>query len=114
MDDIEQGVVLVDRTPRLFVCHHDVVQPAVPKELTGMVGVALAGNEAASPWVLVVEDEHTGRLRLPDGGTVQLALPDIDPEVIDDELMRLDEAAVNPQPETEQVSTPSAVSVDPT
>ena len=114
MDEIEQGVVLDDRTPRLLVCHHDITSPAVPQELTGMLGVAVAGNEAASPWVLVLEDEHTGRLRLPDGGTVQIALPDVDPEVIDDELTRLDEGAVDPQPEREQQSAPTAATVDPT
>jgi tetratricopeptide (TPR) repeat protein len=43
--------------------------------------------------VLHIEDEHTGRLRLPDGGTVQLALPDIDPDVIDDELTRLEQTS---------------------
>ena len=114
MDEIEQGVVLDDRTPRLLICHHGIVQPAVPEELTGMVGIAVAGKEATSPWVLVVEDEHTGRLRLPDGGAVELALPDVDPEVIDDELTRLDEGAVNAQPEPEPESAPAAVAVDPT
>ncbi|MEX0706106.1 MAG: hypothetical protein WD041_05755, partial [Nitriliruptoraceae bacterium] len=92
IDEIEQGVVVEDRTPRLLVCHPGAAPPAIPAELTGMVGVlAPAPEEGAGRWVLVVEDEHTGRLQLPDGGTVPLALPDIDPDVIDDELTRLDQ-----------------------
>ena len=84
-------VVIDDRTPRLLVCHQDTTAPDVPEELRGMVGVATAGGATGGAWVLDVEDEHTGRLRLPDGGTVRLALPDIDPDLLDDELARLDE-----------------------
>jgi hypothetical protein len=91
LDEIEEGVVVDDRTPRLLVCHHDVAPPLIPADLTGMVGAAATGQDADGRWVLHIEDEHTGRLRLPDGGTVQLALPDIDPDVIDDELTRLEQ-----------------------
>ena len=86
-------VVLDDRTPRLLVCHHGVDAPDVPEELIGMVGVVSAAAVTTAAWVMDLEDQHTGRLRLPDGGTVGLALPDIDPDVIDDELTRLDEPA---------------------
>ncbi|MBA2558020.1 MAG: hypothetical protein H0V12_11860, partial [Chloroflexi bacterium] len=83
-------VVIDDRIPRLLVCHHCTVPPEVPDELIGMVGVVAAGALTAGAWVLDLEDEHTGRLRLPDGGTVLLTLPDIDPELLDDELARLE------------------------
>jgi len=91
MDELEEGVVVDDRTPRLLVCHHDVAPPAIPAELTGMVGAVAKGQDTDGRWVLHVEDADTGRLQLPDGGTVHLALPGIDPEVIDDELTRLDQ-----------------------
>ena len=102
-------VVVDDRTPRLLVCHHGVAPPEVPEELIGMVGVVTAAPVTTGAWVIDLEDEHTGRLRLPDGGTVRLALPDIDPDVIDEELTRLDEPAsldaVEPQDEP---SSPTA------
>jgi nucleoid-associated protein YgaU len=91
MDEIEEGVVVDDRTPRLLVCHHNSAPPTIPADLTGMVGAVATGQDAGGQWVLLVEDEDTGRLQLPDGGTVQLALPDVDPEVIDDELTRIDQ-----------------------
>ncbi|HVM00511.1 MAG TPA: hypothetical protein VM324_14555 [Egibacteraceae bacterium] len=84
-------VVIDDRIPRLLVCHHGSVPPEVPGELIGMVGVVAAGAVSAGGWMLDLDDDHTGRLRLPDGGIVQLALPDIDPDLLDDELARLDE-----------------------
>lgn len=91
LDELAEGVIADDRTPRLLVCHHDVPPPAIPHDLIGMVGAAATGQDAGAQWVLLVEDADTGRLQLPDGGTVQLALPDIDPELIDDELTRLDQ-----------------------
>ena len=115
MDEVAQDIVIDDRTPRLLVCHHDIDPPDVPADLTGMVGVAVAGTAASSPWVLVIEDEHFGRLRLPDGGTVQLVLPDINPELIDDELTRLDEGPVVALPDLEAApaSEPGSQSADP-
>ncbi|WP_370327140.1 hypothetical protein [Euzebya sp.] len=90
----EVGEVFIDdRIPRLLVCHHGTVPPEIPDELVGMVGVVAAGAASVGTWLLELDDEHTGRLRLPDGGTVRLALPDIDPELLDDELARLDEPA---------------------
>ena len=99
-------VVIDDRTPRLLVCHQDTTAPEVPEELRGMVGVVTAGGEIDGAWVLDLEDEHTGRLRLPDGGTVRLALPDIDPDLLDDELARLDEPAGLQEAEPPQQAAP--------
>ena len=104
IEEVEQGIVVDDRTPRLLVCHRDIDPPDVPAALTGMVGAAVAGTSASGPWVLVVEDGHVGRLRLPDGGTVQLVLPDIDPELIDDELTRLEEGPIVELPEVADTS----------
>ena len=84
-------VVIDDRIPRLLICHDGTVSPDVPDELIGMVGVVAARSVTARTWVLNLEDEHTGRLQLPDGGSVLLTLPDIDPELLDDELAGLDE-----------------------
>jgi len=90
----EVGEVLIDdRTPRLLVCHHGTVPPEVPDQLIGMVGVLAAEALSAGTWVVELEDEHSGRLRLPDGGTVRLVFPDIDPELLDDELARLDQTS---------------------
>lgn len=87
------NVVIDDRIPRLIVCHHDTRPPELPEELIGMVGVLAAEPPAsADAWLLDLEDDETGRLRLPDGGTVRLDLPDIDPDLLDHELSRLDQA----------------------
>ena len=101
-------VILDDRTPRLLVCHHGVDPPKVPEELIGMVGVVSAAAVSTAVWVIDLEDEQTGRLRLPDGGTVRLALPDIDPDVIDDELTRLDEPASPDAADMQDAPDPSA------
>ena len=115
MDEVEQDIVIDDRTPRLLVCHRDIDPPDVPADLTGMVGVAVAGTAGSGPWILVVGDERVGRLRLPDGGTVELVLPDIDPELIDDELTRLDEGPIIALPDLEAVaeSKPGSNAADP-
>lgn len=60
MDEVEQEIVLDDRNPRLLVCHRDIDPPVVPSDLTGMVGVAVAGCETSGPWVLVIEAENIG------------------------------------------------------
>ena len=86
-------VVVDDRVPRLLVCHQGTGPPEVPDELIGMVGVVAGAAATAGGWVLDLADEHTGNLRLPDGGAVRLVLPDIDPDLLDDELARLDEPA---------------------
>ncbi|MEX0704984.1 MAG: hypothetical protein WD041_00040 [Nitriliruptoraceae bacterium] len=96
LDEIDQGVVVEDRTPRLLVCHHDISPPALPTNLTGMLGVIAIQQDASEQWVLFVNDEHAGRLQLPDGGTVKLALPDFSPDLIDDELTRLDQILDDP------------------
>lgn len=107
MDEIEQDIVLDDRTPRLLVCHDAYDPPALPDELRGLVGV-LAVAPTAGAWLVDLDDEQTGRLHLPGGGTVTLALPDVDPDVIDDELTRLT------QPATESAApSESAVAADP-
>lgn len=100
LEEIDQDIVPDDRTPRLLVCHPDTTPPEVPDELRGQVGVVTATDPAAAPWLLEVDERHVGRLRLPDGGTVELTLPDLDPTLIDDELDRLDQhpAGVRPQP----------------
>ena len=105
MEEVEQGIVLDDRTPRLLVCHDGVEPPMIPMELRGMVGV-LNGLLAGDVWMLDIEDERTGRLHLPGGGTVELALPDIDPDVIDDELTRLEQPATEP---IDQGTEPSGI-----
>lgn len=109
MEEVEQDIVLDDRTPRLLVCHRGVDPPELPGELRGMVGV-LAATSVHGAWVVDVEDEHIGRLRLPGGGTVKLALPDVDPDVVDDELTRLDQPATEP---VEQVAEADAPAADP-
>jgi DNA-binding SARP family transcriptional activator len=102
-------VVIDDRLPRLLVCHDGTAPPEVPEKLIGTVGVVTAGEASAATWVLDIEDAHFGRLRLPDGGSVRLALPDIDAELLDDELARLDEpASPEPMGSTDK-STPAAV-----
>jgi DNA-binding SARP family transcriptional activator len=87
----EADVVIDDRIPRLLVCHDGTQPPAIPDELLGIAGAVTAARPPGERWILDLEDDHTGRLRLPDGGTVQLALPDLDPELLDDELDRLDQ-----------------------
>lgn len=100
MDEIEQDIVLDDRTPRLLACHDSVEPPAMPSELRGMVGV-LAAAPTEGAWLVDLDDEHTGRLHLPGGGTVTLTLPDVDPDLIDDELTRLTEPPTEPVAPTE-------------
>lgn len=104
MDEVEQGVVFDDRTPRLLVCHHGIQSPDVPTELRGLVGV-LAAAPVAGAWQIDLDDESTGRLHLPSGGTVTLVLPDVDPDVIDDEFTRL----VQPASELAASSEPAMV-----
>ncbi len=87
--ELQHDVVADDRTPRLLICHDHALAPELPETLTGTVGLIAAGHLPTVSWRLDVDDEHTGQLRLPDGGTVQLALPEIDPQLIDDELTRL-------------------------
>lgn len=108
MDEVEQDIVLDDRTPRLLVCHDGVEPPAMPNELRGMVGV-LAATPTEEAWPVDLDDEHTGRLHLPGGGTVTLTLPAVDPDLIDDELTRLTQPATEPAapPEPTVAAEPS-------
>jgi DNA-binding SARP family transcriptional activator len=109
------GVVLADRLPRLLVCHAGHRAPDLPDHgVDGLVGILTAGRPADDGWLLEVDEEQTGRLRLPDGGHVQLTLPALRPEVIDSELDRLDQleraddAPASATPENEDVDPPPA------
>ena len=85
------GVVLADRLPRLLVCHHGQHTPTLPEHgVDGLVGIVTADPPPAAGWSLEVDDDHTGRLQLPDGGHVELTLPAVQPEVINTELDRLE------------------------
>ena len=109
MEEIEQHIVLDDRTPRLLVCHRHIDPPVVPSELRGMVGVVTAAP-SADAWRFEIEDEQTGRLYLPGEATVGLTLPDVDPDLVDDELTRLDgsaEAVAPPEEQTSGVADPA-------
>jgi DNA-binding SARP family transcriptional activator len=102
-----EDVVIDDRVPRLLICHQGTAPPEVPEELVGTVGVVAADAAASATWVLDIEDAHTGRLHLPDGGSVRLALPDIDAELVDDELNRLNEpASLEPMKRTAESARP--------
>jgi nucleoid-associated protein YgaU len=108
------GVVLADRLPRLLVCHAGTSAPALPDEgVDGLVGVITATRPADAGWALAVDDDHNGRLRLPDGGHVQLTLPAVQPEVIDAELARLEQLEppddTPTPPETTEEADPAAV-----
>jgi DNA-binding SARP family transcriptional activator len=109
------GVVLADRLPRLLVSHAGHRAPDLPDHgVDGLVGVLTAGRPADDGWLLEVDDEQTGRLRLPDGGHVQLTLPALRPEVIDTELDRLDQLErADDAPASGRPPTPGDEDVDP-
>jgi len=95
--EIEQGVIPDDRTPRLLVCHPPTESTDVPPALRGPVGVlTTAAADVASRWTLQIEDRATGRLVLPDGGSVELTLPDVEPFELDEELRHLARGATQP------------------
>jgi DNA-binding SARP family transcriptional activator len=92
----DQQIMLDDRLPRLLLCHDGVAPPAIPDELDVLVGLARAGPRENAGWHLDVADIR-GWLQLPAGTTVELALPAADPDLIDDELTRL-EPDTDPRP----------------
>ncbi len=89
-------IVADDRTPRLLVAHPDATLPDIPTALDGHVGAIAAGPPDRGTWQLHLVDQDTGRLTLPDGGQITLALPAVDPDLIDHELARLDHGATQP------------------
>ncbi|WP_052665146.1 LysM peptidoglycan-binding domain-containing protein [Nitriliruptor alkaliphilus] len=90
----DADVIAEDRVPRLLVCHEGTIAPRVPDGMGGLVAVIAGADAPDSGWVLEVAEER-GWLRLPDGGRVELALPQVDPGLIDTELCRTDlDAAV--------------------
>ena len=105
MEEIAQDIVPDDRTPRLLVCHYDIEPPTVPTDLRGTVGV-VAAEPSDGTWLLELEDEQTGRLHLPGGATVSLTLPDVDPDLVDDELTRLDAGPEAYEDRTSEVADP--------
>lgn len=96
--EVRQGVIPEDRTPRLIVCHAGTDPPYVSAELIGTVGVIATAKQPSS-WMLDIADRRAGRLVLPDGGTVELDLPDVDPWEIDHQLRTLEHGCIaQPQP----------------
>lgn len=100
LDELAHDVIPEDRTPRLLVCHHDSDPPErLPAELAGTVGLVTATPVAGPGWQLELTGPSTATLGLPDDGRVNLTLPDLDPELVDDELTQLAEPAT-PPPDT--------------
>ena len=97
----DQDVVAEDRTIRLLVAHDSGTALSVPVELAATFGVLAAGWREDG-WLLELTDHDTGRLRLPDGGWVDLHLPDFEPdhvtEPLDPEMSR--GAEPDDEPET--------------
>lgn len=96
--EAEQGVIAEDRSRKLLVCHNGADVPDVPSELASTVGVVAFAVDPAPDWTLRIDDVKSGCLLLPDGGTVELVLPDIDTTAIGDELDRLHVGAIPPPP----------------
>lgn len=81
----DQDIVAEDRTIRLLVAHDSGTALTVPEELAATFGVLAAGR-CDDGWLLELTDHATGRLRLPDGGWIDLDLPDFAPDHLGDAL----------------------------
>lgn len=103
--EVQEGVVPEDRSVRLLVGHIGSEIADVATELRGTLGVVTTEAEGAAAWVLDVVDAQTAEPPLPDGGTVTLDLPDMDPAAIDAELDRLEDGA-EPAPVESRVREP--------
>lgn len=91
----DAGVIVEDRAARLLIAHHPDTAVDVPDSLDAMVGLITAGDQAAG-WTLELGDENEATLRLPDGAVVELVLPEIDADLIDDELDRQEDRLAEP------------------
>lgn len=88
-EERDAGVIDEDRVPRLVVCHPGVTVPEVPGGLDGFVAVVASADLPNLRWTMQVSGD-VGQLRFPDGGRVELTLPEVDPELVDAELRRTD------------------------
>ena len=109
----DEGVVAEDRVPRLLVCHDGVPAPHVPDGTEGLVAVVAAGDVREQGWVLDVASHQSGQLRLPDGGRVEVILPEVDPSLVDAELHRTASDSAAPLNEG-SVADQALVSMPPT
>jgi hypothetical protein len=84
------GIITEDRIPRLLIRHPGAPLLELPDELDGLLGLITATTGLpAHGWALTIDTDTTARLRTPDGHQLALTLPELDPQLIDDELDRL-------------------------
>jgi DNA-binding SARP family transcriptional activator len=107
------GIITEDRIPRLLIRHPNAPQPQLPEQLDGLLGLLTATTSPPEHgWALTIDTDTTARLQTPDGHQLALTLPELDPQLIDDELDRLTTLTA-PQPPDPQPDDPQpAVTAD--
>lgn len=88
--ELDRDIIPADRTPRLLVAHNSEVAVDLLKDPHGLTG-QLAATDERTGWVFRVRDDQA-TLQLPDGAELCVAMPDVNPQLVVDELDRLDNA----------------------
>jgi len=88
-DDAEQGIIADDRLPRAIICHDPDRTIDLPPAAVGFGAALIAADSPTSSWQLDL-DGPTTWLYLPGGHRHELTSPDVRPDLIADELDRLD------------------------
>jgi DNA-binding SARP family transcriptional activator len=106
------GIITEDRIPRLLIRHPGAPQPGLPEQLDGLLGLITATTSPPEHgWALTIDTDTTARLRTPDGHQLALTLPELDPQLIDDELDRLT-TLTDPTPDDPHPPDPEGAPTD--
>ncbi len=108
MAEVEQGVIVDDRVPRLIVTHADTPSIDVPAELAPLCAT-VSGGQLAGAWTFSVAGDH-GWLHLPDGTKQRVTLPELEPALI---ARMLESVAAEPsiEPSSPERESPDVIDV---